>query len=222
MTRTKLLNAEKIAVQLFEAVEENNLIIAGKPEAQLAAEVTNLALEKFGIKDHWHKKIVRAGVNTLATYSENPADKIIQEGDILFIDFGPIVDGYEADLGRTYVIGNNAARLKLKNDVEKAWYEIRAWYQQQTTLKASALFQYVVDKAIAYGWTFGGEIAGHIVGKFPHEQPVDPKSLELDIHPDNHNDMFLPDANGNKRHWILELQFIDKEQQIGGYFEQLL
>ena len=119
MTRTKLLNAEKIAVQLFEAVEENNLIIAGKPEAQLAAEVTNLALEKFGIKDHWHKKIVRAGVNTLATYSENPAGKIIQEGDILFIDFGPIVDGYEADLGRTYVIGNNAARLKLKNDVEK-------------------------------------------------------------------------------------------------------
>lgn len=222
MTRTKLLNAEKIAVQLFEAVEKNNLIIAGKPEAQLAAEITSLALEKFGIKDHWHKKIVRTGANTLATYSENPADKIIQEEDILFIDFGPIVDGYEADLGRTYVIGNNAARLKLKNDVEKAWYEIQAWFQQQTTVKASALFKYVVDKAIAYGWTFGGEIAGHIVGKFPHEQPIDPKSLELDIHPDNHNDMFLPDANGNKRHWILELQFIDKERQMGGYFEQLL
>ena len=61
-----------------------------------------------------------------------------------------------------------------------------------------------------------------IVGKFPHEQPVDPKSLELDIHPENHNDMFLLDANGDKRHWILELQFIDKEKGIGGYFEQLL
>ena len=32
----------------------------------------------------------------------------------------------------------------------------------------------------------------------------------------------LLDANGNQRHWILELQFIDEEEQIGGYFEQLL
>ncbi len=78
------------------------------------------------------------------------------------------------------------------------------------------------EKANEYGWTFGGEIARHIVGEFPHEQPLDPKSLELDIHPANDNDMFLLDANGDKRHWILELQFIDKEKKIGGYFEQLL
>jgi len=84
------------------------------------------------------------------------------------------------------------------------------------------LFQYVVEKAQEMGWEFAGEIAGHIVGKYPHEQPADPRSLELDIHPDNHNDMFLPDANGNKRHWILELQFIDRKNEIGGYFEQLL
>ena len=222
MTKTKLLNAEKITKQLFEAIEKSNLITAGKSEEQLALEVVELVFEKFGIKDHWHKKIVRTGVNTLATYNENPPNRIIQEDDILFIDFGPIVEGYEADLGRTYVTGNNATRLKLKNDVEKAWYEIQEWFQMQKELKASALFQYVVEKATEYGWSFGGEIAGHIVGKFPHEQPLDPKSLELDIHPENHNDMFLLDANGDKRHWILELQFIDKEKGIGGYFEQLL
>ena len=222
MTRTKLINAEKISIQLFEAVEKNNLIIAGKSEKQLATEVSDLAFEKFGISDHWHKKIVRSGANTLATYGENPPDRIIQEDDILFIDFGPIVEGYEADLGRTYVLGNDATKQKLKNDVEKAWYEIQSWYQQKITLKASELFQYVVDTAGGYGWTFTGEIAGHIVGAYPHEQPLDPKSMELDIHPDNHNDMFLLDANGNERHWILELQFIDKEKKIGGYFEQLL
>lgn len=222
MSKTKLLNAQTITVELFDAVEKNNLIVAGKSEAQLALEISDLALEKFGVTNHWHKKIVRTGVNTLATYNENPPDKIIQEDDILFIDFGPIVEGYEADLGRTYVVGNNATKLKLKKDVEKAWYEIQAWFQLQTKLKASELFLYVVEKASEYGWTFTGEIAGHIVGKFPHEQPLDPKSLELDIHPENHNDMFLLDANGDKRHWILELQFIDMEKKIGGYFEQLL
>lgn len=222
MTKTKLFNAQNVAIELFDAVEKNNLIVAGKTEQQLSSEVAGLALQKFGISNHWHKKIVRTGANSLATYSENPPDRIIQQDDILFIDFGPIVEGYEADLGRTYVLGNDPTKLKLKDDVEKAWYEIQEWVQTKTALKASTLFQIVVAKAKEYGWTFTGEIAGHIIGKFPHEQPADPKSMELDIHPDNHNDIFLPDANGNQRHWILELQFIDKEKQLGGYFEQLL
>ena len=222
MTKEKLLHAEKITVEIFKAVKEANLIIAGKSEAQLSAEVCKLALEKFGIENHWHKKIVRTGKNTLCIYPDNPPDEIIQEDDIVILDFGPIVDGYEADLGRTYVIGNNAEKLKIKADVEKAWYETQSWYKKQTSLRSSDLFQYVVEKAAEYGYTFGGAIAGHIVGEFPHEQPLDPKSLELDVHPQNHNDMFLPDANGNKRHWILELLFIDKENQVGGYFEQLL
>lgn len=217
-----LMNAEKIAVQLFEAVEQNSLIQPGKTEAQLNREVQRLALELFGIESHWHKKIVRSGPNTLAVYTENPPDRVIQEDDILFIDYGPIINGYEADVGRTYVLGNDCWKSKLKNDVESAWYETREWFQQQTRLKASELFQYVVEKATQHGWTFGGEIAGHIIGKFPHEQPADPKSLELDIHPDNHNDIFLTDANGNKRTWILELQFIDPQKKIGGYFEQIL
>ena len=222
MTKIKLDKAEKITLGLFEAVEKSNLIIAGKSEAQLCLEVCNLAAEKFGIENHWHKKIVRAGKNTLCIYPDNPPDEIIQEDDIVILDFGPIVDGYEADLGRTYVTGNNSRKLKIKGDVENAWYETQAWYKKQTFLKSSDLFQYVVEKATEYGYTFAGEIAGHIVGKFPHEQPLDPKSPELDIHPENHNDMFLPDANGDKRHWILELLFIDTKNKTGGYFEQLL
>jgi len=222
MTREKLVNAQNISIQFFKAIEENNLIIAGKSEEQLNSEVCDLALKKFGIEKHWHKKIVRSGKNTLAIYPDNPPNRIIDKDDILFIDMGPIVEGYEADIGRTYVVGNDAKKLKLKKDVEEAWYKIKEWVQQQTTLKASELFQYVVEKAKEYGWEFGGEIAGHIVGKYPHEQPADPQSLELDVHPENHNDMFLPDADGNQRHWILELQFVDKENGIGGYFEQLL
>ena len=222
MTKEKLLNAQNISIQFFKAIEENNLIVAGKPDEQLNSEICDLALNRFGIEKHWHKKIVRTGKNTLATYPDNPPGRIIDKDDILFIDLGPVVEGYEADIGRTYVLGNDPQKLKLKRDVENAWYEIQKWYQQKTTLKASELFQYAVEKAEEFGWEFGGEIAGHIVGKYPHEQPADPQSPELDIHPENHNDIFLPDADGNQRHWILELQFVDKENGIGGYFEQLL
>ena len=222
MTREKLITAQNISIQFFRAIEENNLIIAGKSEEQLNAEICDLALKKFRIEKHWHKKIVRSGKNTLAIYPDNPPNRTIEKDDILFIDFGPIVEDYEADIGRTYVLGNNSRKLKLKKDVDAAWYDIQKWYQQHTTLKASELFQYANGKAEELGWEFAGEIAGHIVGKYPHEQPADPKSLELDIHPENHNDIFVPDANGNKRHWILELQFVDRANEIGGYFEQLL
>jgi hypothetical protein len=221
-TKAGLLHAQEITIQLFGTVEKNGLIVPGKSEKQLSDEIIELALTQFGITDHWHKKIVRTGPNTLATYSENPPDRIIQPDDILFLDFGPIVGGFEADLGRTYVLGDDPLKWKLKQDVEKAWYEIRNWYSQHSALVVSDFYQYILETAANYGWTFTGEIAGHILGKYPHEQPADPKSLELDIHPTNNNDIFLTDANGDKRHWCLELQFIDREKEIGGYFEQLL
>jgi hypothetical protein len=44
----------------------------------------------------------------------------------------------------------------------------------------------------------------------------------LDVHPDNHNDILQVDKNGNKRHWILELHFVDRKNKIGAFFEQLL
>ena len=222
MAKIKLDHAQKIASQLFEAVEKSNLIVAGKSEEQLNNEIVKLAQEKFGIEKHWHKKIVRCGANTTAIYPDNPPNRIIQADDIVILDYGVIVDGWESDYARTYVLGDNARKIKLKKDVEKAWYETREWINKQTKLSASDLFQFTREKSREYGWTSAGEIAGHIVGKFPHEQPADPKSPQLDVHPENHDDIFLLDANGNKRHWILEMHFVDKDNKIGGYFEQLL
>ncbi|UOK41709.1 MULTISPECIES: M24 family metallopeptidase [Flavobacterium] len=221
MIKTKLLEAENIAIQLFKTVEEKKLILAGKSEEELNKEIFNLAFEMFGIENHWHKKIVRSGENTLFPYTENPPNKILKDDDILFFDFGPIIENWEADLGRTYVIGNNSEKLKLKNDVEKAWYETKNWFDNQKTLKASELFDFVKQKANEFGWEFGGEIAGHLIGEYPHER-LEPGNYQLYVHPENHNDMFSLDANGNERHWILEIHFVDRKNKIGGFFEQLL
>jgi Xaa-Pro aminopeptidase len=219
--KTKLLWAENIALQLFKAVEDRHLITPGKTEQQLNTEIFKLAHELFGIEKHWHKRIVRCGANTLLPYNENPPDRVLQEDDILFFDFGPIIGDWEADLGRTYVIGNDPVKHKLKNDIEKAWQETKDWFHLQTSLTAAELFHYTAAKAREYGWTFGAEIAGHLIGEFPHER-LEPGNYQLYVHPENHTDMLLPDANGSKRHWILELHFIDPENKFGGFFEQLL
>ena len=220
-TMSKLIEAEAKALQLFNAIEDRKIIIAGKTEEQINTEIYNLAFELFGIEIYWHKRIVRAGTNTLKPYDANPPDLILQKDDIVFLDFGPVFEDWEADFGRTYVIGNDPQRHKLKADVELAWHEAKKWFNKQTKLTGAEFHQYIIELAEKYGYAYGGQLAGHLIGHFPHER-LEPKNYGLYVHPENPNDMFLPDENGNKRHWILEIHFVNNEKQIGGFFEQLL
>ena len=213
---SNLIQAEQVAIELFREIELRNLIISGKDEAILNEEIYQLAKLNFGIEKHWHKRIVRCGQNTLVPYKENPPNLKIQDNDIIFLDFGPIIDNWEADLGRTFVVGNNPKHLKIKNEIEQAWLETKDWVLQQKELKASKLYLFIQEKAKEFGWEFGGSIAGHIIGMFPHEK-LDPENFKFYIHPENHLDIFQLN-----KHWILEMHFIDKEQQFGAFYEQLM
>lgn len=220
-TRQQLMRAQERAKELFYRVDEAGLIVPGKKESTLCSEVVAIARTVFGIEKFWHKNIVRAGKNTQQPFSGNPPDVEIQPDDIVILDFGPIVDGWEADLARTYVIGSDPVKQKLKTDVENAWNEAAAWFAKQDRLTGSAYFNFITSLAHRHGYEYGNEIAGHIVGPFPHEQ-LAAGDLGLDIHPDNHQDMFLKDPNGNSRNWILEIHFVDRINGVGSLFEQLL
>ena len=75
--------------------------------------------------------------------------------------------------------------------------------------------------ALDYNWEFGGEIAGHIIGNYPHER-LEKEDKTNYIHPKNNKDMFKGDTKGKVRNWILEIHFVNRKKQIGGFFEQLL
>ena len=66
-----------------------------------------------------------------------------------------------------------------------------------------------------------GAHSGHLVGSFPHERIPNDK-ITFYITKGNNNKMRTIDEKGNKRHWILEMHLVDRERQIGGFFEQLL
>ncbi len=217
----KLIEAEKKAKLLFKEIENKKLIIPGKTEKELNNEIFELAFNMFGIKKYWHKRIVRSGKNTLKPYNENPEDLIIQKDDILFIDFGPIFEDWEADFGRTFVVGKNEKKHKLKNDLEKAWEDCKNYYFSTKNITGEALYKFAVLSAKKYGWEFGGEIAGHIIGHFPHES-LEKEDKTNYIHPENNSKMNSLNQKKEKKEWILEIHFIDKELQIGGFFEQLL
>lgn len=218
----ELIAAEKKAAALFEEVEKRGLIAAGKSEKQLNNDVFDLAFELFGIRKYWHKRIIRSGKNTLLPYHENPPDLILQNDDILFFDFGPVFDEWEADFGRTYVIGHNEKKLRLMSDVESAWHEGHDFFRQRKdSITGSEFYAFTCELAKKYGWEYGNEHCGHLVGNFPHEKIVGEERIHY-IHPDNHQRMMEKDQYGNDRHWIYEIHFVDQNKQIGGFFEQLL
>ncbi len=43
------------------------------------------------------------------------------DDDIVFADFGPVFDDWEADYGRTWVIGNNPDKLRRRDDLAEVF-----------------------------------------------------------------------------------------------------
>ena len=218
----QLLNAEVLAEQLFSEAQLRNYFVAYQTEKDLNERLYNLAQELFGIKKYWHKRIVRSGKNTLLPYAENPPNLTLQNDDILFVDFGPVFENWEADIGKTYVIGNNVHKLKLQRDVQLAWHEGRNYYMQHKNEITNAQF-YTYTQALAkqYGWSYGNEHCGHLIGNFPHEKILGETHINY-IMLTNTTPMSNPDQHGNERHWIYEIHFIDVANEIGGFYEKYL
>ena len=217
-----LIKAEEHAKVLFQEAEQRNLLVAGQTEKDLNGKVFKLAEELFGIKKYWHKRIVRAGKNTLYPYKENPPNLQLQENEIIFFDFGPVFEEWEADLGRTYVLGNDPLKHKLKADVEKAWHIGKEYFDKHyEKLTGAEFYAFTCDLANQLGWEFGGTHCGHLIGNFPHEN-IATEIVQNYLHPDNPTLVSAPYSSGEKRFWIYEIHLVDRKHQIGGFFEQLV
>lgn len=216
-----LIEAEVKALELFAEVERRDIIRAGVTELEVNQAIYRLAEEMYGIKKYWHKRIVRAGANTLFPYRENPPTLMIDGSDILFLDFGPIFEEFEADVGRTYVLGTDPEKLRMKKAVEDAFYEGKRLFLEREEITGRELYHFMCSLAEREGWEFGAIHSGHLVGKFPHESIPGEKSLSY-IHPDNSLALRRDGDDGKPLHWILEVHFVDRERNFGGFFEQLL
>jgi Xaa-Pro dipeptidase len=216
-----LLEAQTKAQSLFAEVEAQALIRPGKTETEINESIYALAERMYGISRYWHKRIVRAGRNTLAPYDENPPNLTVAEDDIVFLDLGPVFEEWETDFGRTYVVGNDPLKLKLCRDIEQAFADGKKYFHEHPDITSSELYVYAQQLAEQAGWEYGGPIAGHLIGIFPHEK-IAGDMITLYVHPKNHDRMRTRDASGRERHWILEIHFVDRARQIGGFYEELL
>jgi hypothetical protein len=216
-----LRDAQAKAVELFAAIEDRGLIRPGISETQASDEIRVLAAELLGITRHWHKRIVRAGPNSMQPYRTNPPLRTIEDDDIVYLDFGPIFEEWEADFGRTYVLGGDPAKHELCQTLPVVFGAGRAHFHSTPDITGEQLWDHMLGLASDHGYEWGGRIAGHIVGEFPHvEKDGDERYSE--VLPGNDRPMRGFDRLGRVSHWILEVHLVDRSREIGGFYEQLL
>ncbi len=217
----RLLDAQAKAEQLFDEIDRRALIRPGISETQLSDEINQLAAEMLGVTRHWHRRIVRAGENTLQPFSERPPDLVVADGDIVFLDLGPIFAEWEADFGRTFVLGDDPDKTAVRDALPRVWEAGREYFHGRPGVTGAELFDFVVGVTHAEGFEFGSPIAGHLVGEFPHRKIAGP-GVECYIMPGSNKPMRRDDPTGRLCHWILEIHPVDRARGFGGFYEQLL
>ena len=76
-------------------------------------------------------------------------------------------------------------------------------------LSGIELFNFASLLAKDYGYELNPMMAGHRLGDFPHKLFSSQKLFELGVSP-------------NKNLWVLEIHIIDKANQVGAFFEDIL
>ena len=143
----RLLDAQANAVALFDEVLARGIIQPGRGEQAVSDQIRDLANEMFGKTRHWHKRIVRSGPHTLFPYRQNPPDRVIEDDDIAFADFGPVFEKFEADLGRTYVLGGDPVKHRLAADLPVIFEAGRGYFAEHPGITGAELYAEVARLA---------------------------------------------------------------------------
>jgi Xaa-Pro dipeptidase len=222
----QLIAAEERALQMLGAIEAAGFVAAGRRESEVDADIAALAERAFGVARHWHKRLVRAGANTLCTFADNPDERTIDANDTVYLDLGPVFENpssehWEADIGETYALGPDPARHALVAALPIVFEEVRAHANANPNITGADLYAFACARAERRGYIFGGKIAGHTVGEFPHLTWPGPRE-HTRIYPDNPTRLSDPDHLGRTRYWILEVHLVAADRSFGGFYERLL
>jgi len=141
----------------------------GVSEGWIARELERLMLEA-GADGLAFDPIVAFGENAAEPHHE-PGHRVLEEGDVIKLDMGALVDGYHADMTRTIAFGQPAVELQKVHDIVRQAQQaaidvVRAGV---TGVEVDAAARSVIDEA-GYGERFVHGV-GHGVGLEIHEQP---------------------------------------------------
>lgn len=111
-----------------------------------------------------------------------PGNKKLQQGDLLLIDFGAVINGYHSDMTRTFVMGSADEKQR---EIYQTVYDAQQAAMDALTagIEADDLFQHSQQVLNQSKYAeFQGEGLGHGLGMDVHELPFIGMGKNLPIH----------------------------------------
>jgi Xaa-Pro aminopeptidase len=166
--------AEVAALQrAARAVDEIAVALRGRPfagrrERDVAREVVERMLDLGHERANF--AIVASGPNGASPHHE-PADRVIQAGDVVVCDFGGTMDGYCSDITRMYAVGDPTSQVR--DDYEALREAQEAAVGAATVGTSCAAVDAVARRVLASAGLdrFFVHRTGHGIGMEAHEDP---------------------------------------------------
>ena len=175
----KIRKAQRIAESAFADI--CNVLRAGISARDEMLRL-NQPVREHGSEGESFPTIALAGSATSMPHGVPSAQRIIQDGDFVLMDYGAMVDGYHSDMTRTVCVGQPSEKMQqVYNIVLKAQADgIDGAKPGITGREMDKLARDIIDEA-GYGDAFGHSL-GHGVGleihEFPNASPATQTKLE--------------------------------------------
>jgi Xaa-Pro aminopeptidase len=164
---------------------------------------------KHDVEKKWHPSKFRIGINTTKSFRDISEESVtLEDGDLVFIDIGPVVDDHEGDFGKTFVFGKNDSRSKIISDLDAIFEKVKLKWEREN-LTGIDLYRYASQIVDDYGYILNDRMKGHRIGDFPHHLFYRGGLNEFDECP-------------KSGLWILELHILSSDQTYGAFFEDIL
>ena len=113
-----LVKTRRVILDLFDKFAASGAFKVGETEENINNQFVAFAKEKFGLTNIGTViSCVLAKIRFWAIRIAHKAPFIYKKMTI-FLDFGPVIDGWEGDVGRTYLIGHDPEKQRLLDDLE--------------------------------------------------------------------------------------------------------
>ncbi len=164
----KIRAAQQIAETAFADIL--NFIRTGVSERDIMLRL-NQTMLAHGSEGESFPTIVLTGTATSMPHGVPAADRLVQNGDFVLMDYGAVVDGYHSDMTRTVCVGQPSAQMRQVYDtVLCAQKEALAAAKAGVSGKELDKTARQVIEAAGFGDAFGHSL-GHGVGLEIHEYP---------------------------------------------------
>jgi len=163
-----LRTAAKIADYAFDKILD--FIKPGITEMDVANELEYIMRKEGATSSSSPIMIVASGVRSALPHGV-ATDKVIEDGDMITLDYGALYKGYRSDMTRTICIGEPDEKFKeIYNIVLKALLHCKEHIQ--ANMPAAEVDALVRDYITEHGYgEYFGHGSGHGIGLMIHEDP---------------------------------------------------